>query len=71
MILTPEELLELIHSAEGDDYIAGLYIAQAQLRKMVEWGEEVCTEHSEVYARFRRKCDDCWQALRREAGMED
>ena len=47
-------------------------IAKAQLKKVVEWGDELCP-HSEVmrgvliyHDKLRRECLTCWQALLKE-----
>ena len=39
-------------------------IAKAQLKNVVEWGEEQCQRHhtSGIWFR-RRKCSKCWRAL--------
>lgn len=41
-------------------------IAQAQLRKVVEWGVKECP----LTLKAKHLCPECWQELRREAGME-
>jgi len=46
-------------------------ICRAQLKKVYEWGEEVCadrTHHNEDY-RFRQACSGCLLALKKEAGI--
>lgn len=42
-------------------------IAQAQLRQVVKWGEDIDLEHHRIR---RFDCPECMQQLRREAGME-
>ena len=40
---------------------------KAQLKKVVEWGEEVCREHDKTMRRAQRRfCDECWQSLLKE-----
>jgi len=44
---------------------------QAQLKKMVEWGEEVCTDkshHPHYDCMYRHYCISCWKALLKEVG---
>ncbi len=51
-------------------------IIQAQLKQVVEWGNEECFEHpydselpEEEYNRKRHRCPACWQTLKKEAGL--
>jgi len=41
--------------------------AQAQARKIAEWGMEVCNHYP--VPRLRHHCNLCWQAFRQEAGL--
>ena len=48
--------------------------ANAQLKKVVEWGDFFCVEYdhygSDKRANTRqRECHKCWQALKKEAGL--
>ena len=46
-------------------------IARAQLKKVVEWGNETCPHDlfGEGTQCFKHACDDCWQALKKEVGL--
>lgn len=52
-------------------------IALAQLKKFVEWGEEICPDHwarredGTMKSRTPRRlfCRTCWQSLKEEAGL--
>ena len=51
-------------------------ILKAQLKKVVEWGDEECFKHpftsdlkEEEYNRKRHRCPECWQSLLKE--LED
>ena len=41
---------------------------QEQLRRVAEWGSEVCTEHTHMNydSKVRRECCYCWQLLLKE-----
>ena len=39
-------------------------IAQTQLRKVIEWGEECC-QHKDAWT-VRHECPQCWQSLKAE-----
>ena len=44
-------------------------IAKAQLKEMVEWGDDTCddtTHDGYVNSILRRECPDCWQVLLEE-----
>lgn len=46
-----------------------LFIAKAQLKKVVEWGDMPCVEHEHGALQgyyMRRLCKECWQALLEE-----
>ena len=45
-------------------------IAQAQIKKVVEWGSVACGEHWQYLKRKRFECYPCRQALRKLAGLE-
>ena len=75
VLLTDEEILE--YAGMTDDYLQDHRgMCQAQLKKVVEWGDEPCIEHQyygdsgEIIVRPRRRCPQCWQDLRRRAGLE-
>lgn len=77
--LTDKEIREAVRGMiviSGRDMDASHDIAQAQLRKVWEWGNEDCREPAHVGRRYsqlkwggvsRRMCLECWQELRREA----
>ena len=47
--------------------------AQAQLRKVVEWGEELCQDYNHRWGLGeapRRECTECWCDLKAELGGE-
>ncbi len=78
ILLTDEEIEEIISPML---MVSPATIAKAQLKKVVEWGDEDCPEHA-VEAREslrrglelcglspiypRRECQTCWQALKKE-----
>jgi len=71
-LLTDEEIRELglVHynkSGDVDDVDIG-GIAQAQLTKILEWGDEDCLDHF-VYGQERKRsnCEECWQELQEDA----
>ncbi len=76
ILLTPEELVRLASEYKSE----GLYqyalkertaIAKAQLRKVVEWGEEDCP-HRKQFVDIpypKRTCSICWSGLRKVAGL--
>lgn len=88
MLLTDEEIRDIrIEWLRGKTLsYKGLIdmSAKAQAKKIVEWGEEDCTEHA-VEARKsirrslemigrppvypRHECYTCWQTLLKEAGL--
>ena len=43
-------------------------LAKAQLKKVVEWGDDLCLEHAnkQVINVYKRECPQCWQALLEE-----
>lgn len=41
------------------------------LQKLVEWGNELCTEHFVAPICPRHMCPDCWQALCKELEVKD
>ena len=75
MLLTDEEITKAFNHGvrHGDGTYPPEAIAKAQLKKVVEWGEEECFEHpyksnikSEEYNRKRHRCFECWQSLLEE-----
>ena len=46
-------------------------ISLAQLKNVVEWGQEICLEHGHKNrgGKARRECYKCWQAIGKEAGL--
>ena len=74
MILNEEEIKQAIReygSSKGNGYgdldtYMEEFIAKAQLKKVYDWGCELCTEHIklQIPARIlKRECQYCWQAL--------
>ena len=42
-------------------------IARAQVRKVTEWGDEICTDKEHLFRELeRRLCPHCWQSLKKE-----
>ena len=69
ILLTAEEIKE----AQGQGYSDGESVACAQLKKVVEWGQEKCPHPMplppfHLNSHYRRTCHLCWQALKKEAG---
>ena len=65
MPLTDDEILNAYYGNLGRDGVQHFdgckAIAQAQLDKIIEWGEQICAEHGWIK---HRKCNKCWQALK-------
>lgn len=71
MLLTDEEIVELNGNCievmgrpltKGEAIKAG---SRAQLKKVVEWGDEICLGHP-VQPRIpiiKRQCTECWKSL--------
>ena len=79
ILLSPEEIKEVYHSCSVGGFIRSEVekaIARAQLKKVVEWGNEDCTEHgfiiTEEVLKYppRHQCPKCWQVLRKEVNDE-
>ena len=77
-LLAPEEIWSGVkenwglYGVYGDDADA-VYtaLAKAQLRHVFEEGQDMCPHERETLPLFRkRECPTCWQALRKEAGLE-
>lgn len=51
----------LINEGASKVYEAG---ADAMLKKVYEWGDELCDMHQET--KYKRQCGYCWQALLKE-----
>ena len=64
-LLTDEELHEL-YAEVGQLESFDIYVAQAQLRKVVEEGDKPCP-HINYYIP-RHSCDKCWKQLKKESG---
>ena len=60
--LTDEE----IRNAQWGSDMAFEDMCHAQLKKVVEWGDEECGEHSHRMTLSRRMCPECWQTLLEE-----
>ena len=75
ILLEDEELLRAIE--EGYEVKDGVEmrviyayaIARAQLKKVVEWLDRPCHEHSGDVLHPHRRCGVCLQALKKEAGL--
>jgi len=69
MILTDKEIyygLNKIDNGFSQKYREE-WIAKAQLKKFIEWGDEICETHYGSYLYIaRRQCEDCWQSLLEE-----
>ena len=65
--LTPEERKVIQCYIDMDVRVE--QAAKSQLKKVGEWGEEICIEHhgSHIYIR-RRQCDSCWNELKVDVG---
>ena len=78
VLLSPEEIVELNGNCievmgrpltKGEAIKAG---SRAQLKKVVEWGDERCPHPSTFDGQRlmkKRRCPECWQALKKEAGL--
>ena len=75
LLLTDEEMEGLDFSYTGsfkssrevDRWVKHI-VAKAQLKKVVEWGKEICPDHNDgTDNQQRRKCWRCWQALLKES----
>ncbi len=71
ILLTDEENPHKLIVGEGlesvfDKHYAFEAGAKAQLKKVVEWGEEDCTDRSHSGTMPRRSCGFCWQSLLEE-----
>ena len=70
--LTDEEICALRGLDVSDEYPPTLAhhrdIAKLQLKKVMEWGNEPCDEHTVgIRAKLKRhQCIECWQALLEE-----
>ena len=61
-------------SKDPTTFCAG-FIARAAVKKVVEWLEEDCTEHTPplyaaTYPVDRASCAECWEALKAAGGSE-
>ena len=84
VLLNPEELKQAQESvgwfcSDNDfyGYFKGLNaIAKAQLKKVVEWGQELCKDHNRTQREEqgwfvkRHDCPQCWQDLKKEASLD-
>ena len=80
ILLTDEGIKQLVEKWSFEDrctdYLLALWAAKAQLKKVVEWGEEDCSHTDEELGILcveetgrpdkKRECDLCWQALLEE-----
>ena len=77
MLLTDEEIQVIFDRAKRtptapvDCYICRKNLAKAQLKKVVEWGNEDCPHNTPSgRVKFARECHLCWQTLLKEVGDE-
>jgi len=75
ILLTNEEFFKLHEDffgegsgscCEVDDSDLCYRVAKAQLKKVWEWGNEICTEHTTDPLQLRRLCSACWKSLEKE-----
>ena len=88
ILLSPEEIKEALRgikapssTLELEEWFGGMdkffmevkrQVAKVQLKKVVEWGEEMCYDHNGAQRKEqnwyvkRRECPICWQALEEE-----
>lgn len=86
-MLTDEEILKAVNTLDAAigfhaDYasVGQRTVAQAQAKKLVEWGDEKCLDESHKHSfvtssnhpslRVRRYCLKCLEQLRRQVGLE-
>lgn len=74
-LLTDEKIEQTIAGHGGKSLIEiNKLSCIAQLKAVVEWGDELCP-HTRIgdinFPKKRCECDLCWQALRREAFGEE
>ena len=58
--------MRIYHTTTEDSHTA---VAKAQLKKVVEWGNEVCVDdahHPRFQCMLRHCCLTCWQSLLKE-----
>ena len=74
VLLSSEEIEELstwwLDAAEEVD--RATTVAKSQLKQVMEWGEERCPHPSTFDGQclnHKRMCPECWQALKKEAGL--
>ena len=60
--LTDEEISNALDEQFGTDKERFQFVAQAQLKKVVEWGNEDCLAELHRGGK-RRNCPECWQSL--------
>ncbi len=79
ILLSDEEIKEAYRSCSVGGFIKSMggfevekAIAKAQLKQVVEWGDEPCP-HSKVpysdgvpYGDRKHGCSECWQALKKK-----
>ena len=68
MILLDDEEMRIAYGTEGE-YGTMERVCQAQLRKVVEQGEKLCEHGSYQLSRKAKDCPNCWNALKKEAGL--
>lgn len=67
MLLSDEEIRDILLSQQGTYYMLYRNIAKAQLQKVIEWGKTPCPHGAGL---IKRQCPICWQELERSIGGE-
>lgn len=71
ILLTDSELLDAFERVTGENSRAGLPgIAKAQIKKLYDWGNEICSNshHNNLRDEYlRRHCKKCWEELNQES----
>jgi len=82
VLLSDEQIREVISHTKIGEYDYKLLCA-AQHKAVIEWLEQPCKEHEfytpdwrmypvqlvKQYSEHRRDCPECWENLKREAGV--
>ena len=69
MILLTNKEIESIPTTNQGGNVDDLNIAKAQLKKVMEWGEEMCLDPQHTHKldyKQRHNCYRCWQDLLKE-----
>lgn len=73
ILLTGEEIASVCGVIEYEE--SARKAVRAQLKKVAEWGDLFCVEldhygTSKYVDKRQRECRQCWQALKKEAGID-